>query len=76
MATSDFAHLRPAAERTTPAKRKADAPTFAERFLAATGKANGEPIPAAALDPGPEQPRRIRVTGADITATLKKHGRA
>lgn len=82
-AASDFAHLRPAAERTMPAKRRADALTFAGRVLAATAKVNGVPIPAAAFNPGPEQPKREQpkrrkdetsALGDQVAALQKKFG--
>ncbi|MGI4943821.1 MAG: S49 family peptidase, partial [Janthinobacterium lividum] len=75
MATnSDFAHLRQGGERSSPA-RKASKPSLGQRVLAAAAKADGKPVPVAAAEAGPEQPRRIRITGADIVATMKKHGK-
>ena len=74
-ATNDFAHLRQAAERPAPS-RKAGKPSLAQEIRELQAKMSGEPVPTAALDPGPEQPRRVRLTGAAMTATLKKLGRA
>ena len=73
--TSDFAHLRQTAERPASA-RKAGKPSLGQQIRELQAKLNGEPVPTAAIDAGPEQPRRVRLTGASIVATLKKHGRA
>ena len=74
-ATNDFAHLRQPAERPARA-RKAGTPSLGQQVRELQAKMSGEPVPTAAIDPGPEQPRRVRLTGANMAATLKKLGRA
>ena len=81
-ATNDFAHLRQPAERLARAK-KAGKPSLGQQVRELQAKLNGEPIPTATIDPGPEQPRREQpkrrrdgtsALGDQVAALQKKFG--